>query len=117
MRPNTKKRIRGLVWAVGVFLAVPVIKWMARRKLNGILVPKTREEWVARYLRLELGQEDHHPDSIQAADLVYLGQFTCNGLATDYWSFPNVGEPMWAIVMMDESGETVSMTNVPPQST
>lgn len=75
----------------------------------------TPEEWVADYLRLEYGEDATEPDSLQAADLTYLGRFDVNGYATDYWQyFTSDNTPAFATMTIRDDTTALSMTDNPP---
>lgn len=63
----------------------------------------TYEEWLARYLRLEYGEDENDPQSLKASDLSYVGEFVIDGVPTKFWSYPTSGGPMWGII--EEHGE------------
>lgn len=72
------------------------------------------EEWLADYLRLEYGEDINDAESIKASDLIYVGHFVIDGVATDYWSYPTSGEPSWAIIEKIDDRDCASMTSNPP---
>lgn len=76
---------------------------------------ETDEEWVADYLRLEYGEDEHDPDAVKAEDIKHIGHFIINGVSTDYFTYPQSGDPyMWVIIETIDERDCVSMTSNPP---
>ena len=79
---------------------------------------ETDEEWIADYLRLEYGEEESDPESVKAKDIKHIGHFIVNGIPTDYFTFPQSGEPyMWATIETIDSRDCAGMTSTPPPGT
>jgi hypothetical protein len=117
LQPKAKKRwLKRLFWLAMMCFVVPLIKLIAFFKVRHMRAPeyKTREEWVADYLRLEYGEDADDPSSLKASDLKYLGRFDVNGSPTDYWEYPTSGKPAYATITMRADGEALSMTDDPP---
>lgn len=118
MHIKTKKRWRQrLSWLAMVCLVVPLVKLIAFFKVRHTLKQSfnTPEERVAHYLRLEYGEDAADPDSLQASDLTYLGQFEVNGYPTDYWRYPTSdNSPAYATMTLRDGTTELSMTDDPP---
>jgi hypothetical protein len=65
------------------------------------------ERELSRYLRREFGESLDEPNSLKAADLVYLGVFSEREGIVYYWQVPYGGEPVFAYVI--ESGANSHM--------
>jgi hypothetical protein len=118
LHPKTRKRwVNWLSRLVMVCLVVPLVKLIAFFKVMHIRVSKskTREEWVAEYLRLEYGEDATDPASLKASDLTYLGRFEVKGYVTDYWQYPTSDNiPAYATMTLHNGTTALSMTDEPP---
>lgn len=85
---------------------------------NPVPLPSDLASEIAKYLRLEFGEDGRRKGSVKVADLVFDGEHVVDGVPTQFWRYPaRVGEPGWVTAERFEDHYCISVASAGPPDT